>query len=106
MAKWQFTLDFKPFWKKTSPHIAAGLIAIDIKALLPKIRERKAEIYQDMAAELEDEILPLFEELAEHEEDDDVELFDSAMYALYEWADTSLDNQFGGRKMCWVSTII
>lgn len=37
--------------------------------------------------------------------DDDVEVFDSAMYDLYEWADTALDENWNGKKMCWVKTV-
>lgn len=104
MANWQFTLDFESFWKKESVHKSAGLIADEIKKLIPSIRRRIPEIYQDMADELENEILPLFKEIAEMKSDD-VEEFDSAMYTLYEWADASLDNEWGGKKMCWVKTL-
>jgi hypothetical protein len=107
MAQWQFTLDLKPFWKKDDlpPHVVAQKTAEKIKKLLPHIRKRTAEAYQDMADELENDILPMFEEIAK-QENDDVEEFDEAMYCLYEWADSPLDNTWGGKKMCWVSTVI
>lgn len=34
----------------------------------------------------------------------DVESYDEALNDLYDWADTSLDGKFGGRKLCWVNT--
>lgn len=119
MADWQFKLDFKDFWHDDEIALfdKAAKMVERIKALLPTIRERVEkgkhfkmyrsfyETLDDMADELEDEILPMFEALAETKSED-VEEFDNALYYLYEWADASLDNQWGGKKMCWVSTVV
>lgn len=34
-----------------------------------------------------------------------VEDFDGVMEQLYDWADTPLDGQWNGRKLCWVDTL-
>jgi hypothetical protein len=35
----------------------------------------------------------------------DVDEFDHLMDRLYDWADTSLDGEWNGRKVCWVRTM-
>lgn len=119
MANWQFKLDFKDFLEDEDIALfdMSAKVVERIKALVLEIRERAGgikhfkthrsfyTILNDMADKLEDEILPMFEELVETESED-VKEFDNALYFLYEWADTSLDNEWGGKKMCWVSTVI
>lgn len=120
MADWQFKLDFKDFWRDEDMPLfkKAELVVERINKLIPEIRERADGISEhfkalrqfkstlgDMADELENEILPMFEDLRDTKSED-VEDFDGALYYLYEWADASLDNQWGGKKMCWVSTVI
>ena len=117
MSAWQFNLNAKDFYHKydngkddeLSLQELAAKMAESIKALLEEIRAKKgmkASIYQfsDMADELENNVLPLFEEIAESE-DMDVDDFDNAMSDLYDWADTPLDENFAGAKMCWVATL-
>lgn len=118
MADWQFKLEFKEFWQDDEIALfdKSQKVVDGIKALLSDIRKQADSIsdhfkafkqlkesYMDMADELENDILPMFEALVETESED-VEDFDYALEALYEWADTSLDNKWGGKKMCWVNT--
>lgn len=35
---------------------------------------------------------------------DDVEEFDSYLEELYDWGDEALDDQWNGRKRCWINT--
>lgn len=115
MADWQFTLNLKDVWKKISVDETAKIAVERIRELLPKIRRQAntvllydtslTDTLADLADELENEVLPLFEDVVEVGEND-VEMFDNAMYNLYEWADTSLDNEWEGKKMCWVSTVL
>lgn len=119
MADWQFKLDFKDFWRNEEMPLfeRSELVVERIKNLIPEIRERakglehfKAwkqfrETLNDMADELENDVLPMFEELVEMKSED-VEDFDNALSYLYDWADAPLDNNWGGKKMCWVSTVI
>ena len=104
MARWQFKIDLTPIWKKSTPLDTAVYIVERINALVPEIRKRKSDVYQDMADELENDILPLFEELVEVA-NNDADDFDLALESLYDWADTPLDNEWGGKKMCWICTI-
>lgn len=104
MAQWQMQLDFRA--AKESYH--DGAISLDelaarvvetIKAKLPRAKE----INVDLGQQLEDDVLILFEEIAEDDEHSfDENDFDNALEALYDWADTPLDNHFGGKKMCWI----
>lgn len=118
MADWQFKLEFKDLWKGEE---AGELSLIDVTKgvverigkLLPEIRARAARTVsadallastlEDMADELENDALPMFEELVETE-NEDTEDFDLALEVLYDWADSPLDNNFGGKKMCWINT--
>lgn len=105
MANWQFRLEFGDFWHDDDIplYVKAEIVATRCKALLPDIRSRRQSIYLEMATELERNIIPFFEELAE-EESDSVEDFDDALNDLYDWADTPLDDRWAGKKMCWVNT--
>jgi hypothetical protein len=119
MADWQFKLDFKEFWRDEEMPVfkKAEKVIERIKKLLPEIRGKadglkhfKAlklfrETLNDMADELENEILPMFEAIVEGENEDEQE-FNNALDYLYDWGDASLDNEWGGKKMCWVSTVI
>lgn len=113
MADWQFKLEFKDFWHKDDlPLVTRSEIVVGrIKDLVIEIRQRSdnprnikdafiASDLEDMADELERDVLPMFEELVETGSDD-VENFDTALYYLYEWADTPLESNM---KMCWVNT--
>lgn len=120
MADWQFRLDLKDAWKKAENDeintVELSKIIVErIKALVVEIRERSkskdaverflARDFPRMATNLEKDVLVFFEEIVDAE-NDDTELFDYAMSELYDWADTSLDDKWGGRKMCWVSTVV
>ena len=54
-------------------------------------------INEDLGTDLKLDILPLFEEIVEHN-DLTVDDFDNALEVLYDWADTSLDDAFAGKK--------
>jgi len=114
MARWQFTLELGEFYHKYSPDgdgeitlsELAGKVAEKIKELAPRIIKlaKRRTIYWGLGEELENEILPLFEEIAENCGDDDIEDFNYAMEQLYDWADIKLDNEWNGKRVCWVDT--
>ena len=106
MANWQFELDFRSFWKKEEAPVfeIAEKVSERINKLLPKIRKR-SEVYQDLADDLEYDILPLFDELVEFKSEN-VDDFDNALEQLYDWADTALDNEWPLKRLCWVATVI
>lgn len=105
MADWQFHVDFGDFWHNDEfpIHIKAEIVATRLKIILPDIQMRRSTTYWYMANELEQDIIPRFEELAETK-NNDAEDFDDALTQLYDWADIALDNNWGGKKMCWVNT--
>jgi len=101
MADWQTKIDFS----KQKNKFQSGEIELKelVKAVIDEINRvlpSVEKINSDLASDLECEILPMFEELAEFEID--VDDFDNALEYLYDWADTSLDDKFGGKKMCWI----
>ncbi|WP_374335442.1 hypothetical protein [Methyloversatilis sp.] len=107
MSQWQRTLDLQESWTKLTNHeipihVFAQEVAEKLRSFTPfnETSETSREAYVNYMV---DEVATEFENIAE-EESDDVEWFDFAMGQLYNWADTSLDNQFGGKKNCWVRT--
>lgn len=102
MAQWQMKLNFSEAkarylsGKCTLAELATATV-FEIKNKVPAAKR----IDESMGEELENDILPLFEDIVESESED-VDSYDSALESLYDWADTSLDNKFGGKKMCWV----
>ena len=124
MSNWQFTLELGDFYHDYDPDSDESISLIDlsqktvneINKLILEIRKKVkigkklrvknrhfVESISDMADDLKNNILPLFEELVEFESDD-VNGFDYAMAELYDWADTPLDNDWAGKRMCWVNT--
>lgn len=118
MANWAYKVDFKEFYHKYPDELSiqevAEKVVESLNALLEEIR-KEPEIaisihrayrseFLDLAEELEYEIIPLFEEVLENEDTSEVD-FDYAMNDLYDWGDISLDNNFGGVKMCWINTL-
>ena len=99
MANWQYEIKIKTDKEDVTAIDFAKIAVKEINRILPGVRRR----YEDMADDLENNILPLFEEIIEANEDDD-EMFDNALEYLYDWGDTALDNLFGGKRMCWIET--
>ena len=103
MANWQFHLNLHDKWDTDDVHEISVDACEKIEALLKEIRLRQHPIYQELAAVLED-ILCDFEivrdDLGASEDD-----LNNVLESLYDWGDTPLDNQLGGKKMCWIDTI-
>lgn len=99
MADWQMRIDFS----KAKADFRAGKSTVQeladstAKAIKAKIADAK-RIDLEQGIELEREIVPLFEEIAEYP-DMTIDDYDNALDELYDWADTPLG---GNRKMCWV----
>ena len=101
MAKWQKSLKIADEWKaaqeKTiSTQELATRISVKLGAMVP-IKDDE---------DLEEQRLELVANFKSFGEDPEgsVDEFDSIMSELYDWADTPLDDQFGGKKLCWVAT--
>lgn len=101
MAKWQKSLKIATDWalaqsKEITTAELAKRIAVKLSALRPvegdeDLEEERLELAANFKSMGEDETLTVDE-------------FDDAMSALYDWADTPLDDVFGGKKLCWVAT--
>jgi len=94
MSQWQSRLDLKDLWTRRKE----GKLTIQQLAKAIAKRIRKHPFYEREEDTLE-EIALNFECCEE-----DVEEFDNILSDLYDWANTPLDNNFGGKKMCWVAT--
>lgn len=99
MAKWQTTLDLSDVYHagKPIPELA-GIVAQRLKALLlPGLTDA-------FEFEMRDELVADLESLAE-DKTSNADDFDEIMSELYRWADTPLDDQWNGKKLCWVNTM-
>jgi hypothetical protein len=107
MAKWQRVLDLLPEYEafqedsdaaydETKLAALAGVVATRLKALEP-FGEPNADLDSDR-----DDLVSDFEDFQQNP--GSVEEFNSLMAELYDWADTPLDNEFAGKKACWVKT--
>lgn len=99
MAQWQRKLELADVYRigddeEKVPELA-GIIATRLLALAPfgidDIDEERAEIV-NMFKEVESEKLGFDE-------------FNDAMENLYNWADQPLDDNWNGKKVCWVNTL-
>ena len=100
MARWQRTLKLQPEWDKAAEdeitvNQLAGVIARRLKDLRPFGGDLA---YLD---EARDEIVDEFDWLAK-DADAGTDDFDNIMESLYDWADTRLDDDWNGKKVCWV----
>lgn len=105
MANWQRHLDIADAWKDAKKG-ALGIrelskfIAARLKALRP--------LHHEEVDELRDELVEEFDALAADkgsDDDDLTECFDELMERLYNWGDLKLDDNWNGKKVCWIDTI-
>jgi len=96
MAQWIRTLDISKEWAESNED--ESLIYKTADAIAKKLKAFKVE-----GDSFLDEIISDFELLAA-DEDSDYESFNYIMNNLYDWADTKLDDQWNGKKNCWIKT--
>lgn len=94
MSRWVHRLDIKDIWKKLNdgsiqPSEGGQLIA-------KRIRELRCWKADEELQGIADEFDCIVDEV-------DINI---AMEMLYDWGDTPLDIKFGGKKMCWISTVL
>jgi len=95
MAQWVHHLRIKDAWKQTQD----GSMSIQELAKQIVTQLKAFNIQNDSKL---DQIIEDFEFLDEDADNDD---FDYIMQNLYDWADIPLDNQWNGRKNCWIETL-
>lgn len=102
MANWQMKLEIKDFYHKFPDELSiqevAKLMSERIDEKLPFIKAHFLDYFEEI-----EEISIQFSDLAEYE-DADADDFDYIMEDLYNWADTSLDGKWGGKKLMWIET--
>lgn len=96
MANWQRTLDIKDVWDSEDIPLIARTAADRLEALKPLLGHPY----------LEEKRLELVEELRDLADGSDANAFDFdyVWAGVYDWADTSLDGKWNGKKVCWVKT--
>jgi len=106
MANWQTKLNISDIWNKAlnkeittadlSKKIAKELSAL--KTRLPKCIAEDESLVEEMT-----ELIEEFES-ASTDPNLKTDEFDTIMEMLYEWADTSLNNEWPPKKVCWINT--
>ena len=97
MANWVRTLDIAYAWKQAKNE------EITLTTLADIIAGKLKEFHLEGDFELQG-IIDDFEILASDPEVDFAS-FNEVMDDLYNWADTPLDNEWNGKKNCWISTL-
>jgi hypothetical protein len=98
MAEWQRSLNVKAEWEQAK----AGTMTL---SALASVVARKLLALRDFDdPSLDDEKATLVDEFKALEEQEEVMAseFNELWEQLYDWADTSLDAKFNGKKACWV----
>lgn len=99
MSDWQCKLDLTDIWNKHPGEIT-------IQELCKIISDRLSKLVVPEIDEIEYDHLDLCDEfeILSTDKEATVEEFDEIMQDLYDWGDTSLDNEFAGKKICWIAT--
>ena len=114
MADWQFTLNVEDIWEKSSketedtdyvPSWFIDELLKRLKVIHESLKKSSRMNMRSMGDLLEFIILDI-ETMKEPEGIQKDDFNHMIWEPLYNWADTSLDNQFGGKKMCWIKTRI
>ena len=99
MANWQRTLKMQPEWDQANDgEITTAALAKIVSKRLSALDPFDAESWEEVTRL---ELVEEFEDLADVPELTQEE-FNWFWAKLYEWADTPLDDKFGGKKVCWV----
>lgn len=96
MSKWVRKLNIVSEWKVSNENEALVYKTADSIA-------KKLKAFNVQGDGVLDELIEDFELLAEDEEAN-YDSFNYYMEKLYSWADTPLDNEWNGKKNCWIET--
>lgn len=101
MANWQRKVKLNPEWGRAKDgevtiNELAGVIAARLKALVP--------FGDDDLDNERDEIVEELESLAA-DQSAAISDIDDIMDRLFDWGDSSLDDNWNGKKACWIDTI-
>lgn len=98
MAKWMNIIDLTRSWDKANEDVS--FIPEVCKDIIKGLKNIK-HIDEDLQYDVEE----LIEEFEFIQEDPCYDNFNYNMEVLYDLADTSLDNTFGGKKVAWIKTV-
>jgi hypothetical protein len=100
MSQWQRHLDIKYIWKLAEDE------EITPQELAKQVAERLEKLPVFNIVDVDEELEEIILELKDFSDCDDVTFddFDDIMSRLYDWGDISLDDKFGGKKVCWIGT--
>ena len=90
MAQWQRKIDLKDVWDSKDVPLIAKTLSTRLRALEPLGDDRLDWTREELADQFEDI--------------EAVDEFDAVMSELYDWADTKLDHNWNGKKVCWIAT--
>ena len=102
MSEWVNKINIREEWDKASE----GDIGVDdlSEVIVQKLSNIDVSSYNEWIVEEYEGLLDSFKDLA-GDPDPEEDEFNSAMYDLYNWGDIPLDTKFGGKKLCWISTM-
>ena len=102
MANWQLKLDIAEFYHKYPDELSLQEVAKKVSNAMKELEPTVKLRFRNMQSDFEN-IIDSFDELS-NDEQAEVNQFDSIMDDLYDWGDTALDNDFAGKKLCWINT--
>jgi hypothetical protein len=99
MANWQRKLSLKDIYHKQNED---GFV--NFTELAHEIASRLGKLEKFNINDIDEEKERLIQYFNDFSDLQDCEDFDFLMSDLYDWADTSLNGIFAGKKVCWVET--
>lgn len=101
MAQWQRKLDLSDVWKKAQNNEITTLeLAKELVNRLQKLKK-----FNNWVDDETESIIECFVDFIDCAEDNKDE-FDYCMNELYDWGDMKLDENWNGKKVCWINTIM
>lgn len=100
MSQWQRNLDIKDIWKLAEDE------EITPQELAKQVAERLEKLQVFNIVNVDEEREEIILELKDFSTCDDVTVddFNGILSRCYDWGDISLDDKFGGKKVCWIGT--
>jgi hypothetical protein len=114
MADWQLRINFIDEWDKSNNEETVenlrsltNKILSELNRIKPAVESRFSD-YLDDLNEIIDDFDTTLNDLEQFDPDDypEYDAFNYALEKLYDWGDIKLDNDWSGKKLCWIGHII
>jgi hypothetical protein len=102
MAHWVNKMDIADLWSKGDFRKISFGISTRLREIV--IPHTQNEYYDGFYLDSQRQDLAEQFGALSGDDDADVDDFDYLMCDLYDWADTPLDNEWIGQKLCWIKT--